>query len=145
MGTSIKIILVEVYNSIRVIKQYYAPIRRAYEIIIAKIQTIKKDLALQIAFKAVNNLVGLNGLVLTLLVYGAYPRIIEYNPSLPIIIQRAIAIRKAIVEVQRIRAKRIVNNALNIYNRPRIILVYNLNLNSNVLVFRENNTSQLEH
>jgi hypothetical protein len=36
-------------------------------------------MALQIAFKAINNIVGLNRLVLTLLVYSAYPQITEYN------------------------------------------------------------------
>jgi len=32
------------------------------------------------AFKAINNIAGLNRLVLTLLVYSAYPQITEYDP-----------------------------------------------------------------
>ena len=39
-------------------------------------------MALQIAFKAINDIAGLNGLVLTLLVYSAYLRITEYDPLL---------------------------------------------------------------
>jgi len=37
-------------------------------------------MALQIAFKAINNIARPNKLVLTLLVYSAYPQITEYNP-----------------------------------------------------------------
>jgi hypothetical protein len=37
-------------------------------------------MALQMAFKAINDTVGLDGLVLTLLVYGAYPQITEHDP-----------------------------------------------------------------
>jgi len=37
------------------------------------------------AFKAINDIAGLDGLVLTLLVYSAYPRITEYDPLLLLI------------------------------------------------------------
>jgi hypothetical protein len=58
------------------------------------------------AFKAINDIVRLNGLVLTLLVYSAYPQITKYNPLLLLVAQRALAIKKAMVEVQKLRAKR---------------------------------------
>jgi len=48
-------------------------VRRAYKIIIAEINGINKDIALQIAFKAINDTVGLDGIVPILLVYGALP------------------------------------------------------------------------
>jgi len=51
------------------------------------------------AFKAINDTAGLNGLVLTLLVYGAYPRITEHDPPSPSIAQRALVIKKAMAEV----------------------------------------------
>jgi hypothetical protein len=57
---------------------------------------------LQIAFKAINDIVGPNRLVLTLLVYSAYPRITEYDPLLLLVAQRALAIKKAIVKVQKL-------------------------------------------
>jgi len=38
------------------------------------------------AFKAINNLAGLKGLVSTLLVFKAYPQIIESNALSPIVI-----------------------------------------------------------
>jgi hypothetical protein len=51
------------------------------------------------AFKAINDMAGLNGLVLILLVYGAYPRITKYDPPLLSIAQRALVIKKAMAEV----------------------------------------------
>ena len=65
-----------------IVKRYYGPIRKAYSIIIAKILSISKDMALQMAFKAINDIARPNRLVLTLLVYSAYPRITTYNPLL---------------------------------------------------------------
>jgi hypothetical protein len=41
------------------------------------------------AVKAVNNTASPNGLVLTLLVYRAYPRMTNLNPPAPSIIDRA--------------------------------------------------------
>ncbi len=64
--------LVKAYNFIRIVKCYYKLIRRAYLIITAKIPNISKDIALQMAFKAINNIAGLNKLVPILLVYSAY-------------------------------------------------------------------------
>jgi hypothetical protein len=58
----------------------------AYKIITAEIKGINKDIALQMAFKAINNTVGLDGIIPILLVYGALPRISEYNPLSPLVI-----------------------------------------------------------
>jgi len=44
------------------------------------------------SFKATNNLVSLNSLILTLLVYSTYPQITKHDPLLPIISQQALAI-----------------------------------------------------
>jgi hypothetical protein len=54
------------------------------------------------AVKAVNNTAGPDGLVLTLLVYGAYPRMTNLDPSASSIIDQAIAIRKAITEIAKL-------------------------------------------
>jgi hypothetical protein len=89
-----------------IVERYYRLIRRAYSIIIAEIPNIGKDMALQMAFKAINDIVGPNRLILTLLVYGAYPRITEYDPLLLLVAQQALAIKKAIAKVQKLQAKR---------------------------------------
>jgi hypothetical protein len=80
MGLKVKIILVKAYNLVGIVKRYYRPIRKAYFIISAKIPSISKDIALQMAFKAINDIVRPNRLVLTLLVYSAYLQITEHNP-----------------------------------------------------------------
>jgi hypothetical protein len=51
------------------------------------------------AVKAINNTASPNGLVPTLLVYGAYLRISNLGPPAPSIIERAAIIQKAIAEI----------------------------------------------
>ena len=50
-------------------------------------------------FKAINNSVGHNGLVSTLLVISAYPRMTISDIPSPSITQHAMAMRKAIDEI----------------------------------------------
>ena len=57
------------------------------------------------AVKAINNTASPNGLVLTLLVYGAYLRISNLDPPTPSIIEQVAAIRKAMAEIVKLRAK----------------------------------------
>jgi hypothetical protein len=64
-----------------------------------EIPGINKDIALQMAFKAINDTARPDGLVPTLLVYGALPRIVEYDALSPTIIQRSTALKKAISEI----------------------------------------------
>jgi len=54
------------------------------------------------AVKAINNTAGPNGLVPTLLVYGAYLRISNLGPPTPSITERAAIIRKAIAEIAKL-------------------------------------------
>jgi hypothetical protein len=65
----------------------------------AEINGINKDTVLQITFKAINDSAGPNGIVPTLLVYGALPRITEYNILLPTVLQQSAVLKKAIVEI----------------------------------------------
>jgi len=51
------------------------------------------------AVKAVNNTTSLDGLVPTLLVYGAYPRISNLNPPALSIMEQAAVIRKVIAKI----------------------------------------------
>ena len=86
------------------------------------------------AIKAINNTASPNGLVPTLLVYGAYLRISRLDPPAPSVMERAAIIRKAIAKIVKLRAKQTINNALYYHNGPNITLVYNLPLNSKVLI-----------
>ena len=73
IGTTIKSVLVKAYNSIGIVKYYHSPLRRIYQIITSKILGIDKDMVLQMAFKAINDFAGLDGLIPTLLIFKAYP------------------------------------------------------------------------
>ena len=68
------------------VKCYYGPLYRIYHIITTELLDISKDIALQMAFKAINNFIGLDGLIFTLLVFRAYPRIVESNVPNPTVI-----------------------------------------------------------
>ena len=52
---------------------YYIPLYCVYKIIFLKLKGASEELTLQMAVKAVNNSVSPDGLVLILLVFGAYP------------------------------------------------------------------------
>jgi hypothetical protein len=86
------------------------------------------------AVKAVNDLAGPDGIVLILLVFGLYLRMTEIDVLLPTIVKRAEAIRAATKEVRRLYAKRQVNDALAMRNRPNTIVIVNLPLQSDVCV-----------
>jgi len=88
------------------VERYYSPLRRIYHIIIIKLLDINKDIALQMAFKAINDSIGPNGLIPTLLVFGAYLYIVESDAPNPTVIKRVAALKKAMEEVKKLRAKR---------------------------------------
>ena len=57
------------------------------------------------AVKAVNNTASLDGLVPTLLVYGAYPRISKLDPPALSVTDQVAIIWKAIAKIVKLRAK----------------------------------------
>ena len=138
---------VEAHNSVGIVERYHGPVRRAYEIIIEELkdQGISRDAALQTAFKAINDSAGPDGLIPTLLVYGAFPRMTEYDPPSPTIAERAVAIKKAMDEVQKQRAKRQIQDALRTRNGPNTTAIHDLELNSDVLVWRDAKAGQKGH
>ena len=86
------------------------------------------------AFKAINDYIGPDGLIPTLLVFRAYPHMVESDAPNFIIIKRAAALKKAMEEIKKLRAKRQMANALNMRNGPKTTAIHNLLLNSLVLV-----------
>ncbi|KAM4055441.1 cwf18 domain containing protein [Hirsutella rhossiliensis] len=96
------------------VEKYHVPVRRAYDILKAELKdTVSPDQVLQMAFKAVNDTAGPDGLVPTLLVFGALPRMTMDSPPTPSAMARAKALRK-------INAQRKVQTALN--TRPYKVL-----------------------
>jgi hypothetical protein len=142
LGITVKPVPVEAHNSIGIVERYHGPLRRAYQIIVAEIPGIEPEFALQMAFKAINDSAGPNGLVPTLLVFGAYPRMTEMDAPSPTVTQRSVALKKAMEELRKLRAQRQVREALNTRNGPNTSAVQNLEINSEVLVWREGNGGQ---
>jgi hypothetical protein len=87
------------------IERYYGPLHCIYYIIIAELPDISKDIALQMAFKVINNSTGPDGLIPTLLVFKAYLYIVKSNVPNFIVIKQAVALKKAIEEVKKFKAK----------------------------------------
>lgn len=73
-----------------IVERYQEPIRSAFRIINIEIPSIDQECALQYAVKSVNDSFGPEGLLPTLLVYGALPRLRleSYKPA-PTMSQRA--------------------------------------------------------
>ena len=124
MGIIVKNAPVEAHHSIGMVERSYGPLRQVYSIITTKIPGIEPESALQMSFKAINNLLGPNGLVSTLLVFGAYPKMTESDASSPSITQHAMAIRKAINEDRKCTTSQQDNDALNTCNRSSTAAVH---------------------
>ena len=99
MGIIIKNAPLEVHYSIDMVEYYHVPLQQVYSIIIIKIPGIEANLAPQMSFKDINNSVGPNGLVTSLLVFSAYPKVTELDAPSPSIIQHAMVMHKTIDEV----------------------------------------------
>lgn len=130
-----------VYHSIELVEYYHGLVYQIYSIITTKIPGIKSKQALQMSFKALNDWKRTNSLVPIFLLFVAYLYMIDINAFLSIINQRNITICKVIEEVRRSHISCQVNDILNIQKSLFTTLIYNLFLNSLVLVFCEGNTN----
>jgi hypothetical protein len=86
MAIEVKEVPIKAYNSIRKVERYYALLRRVYKIISLELEDASKELTLQMAVKAINDSAGLDRLVPTLLVFGAYPQITNDSPLSPSVV-----------------------------------------------------------
>src|SRR4051794_9913902 len=91
------------------------------------------------AIKAINDTVGPNGLVPTLLVFGMYLQLLNILPPSLSIIAQAIAIYKVMAEVRKEKARQQVGEALSIRNGPNTLEMLSLPLQAKVKVWQENN------
>lgn len=138
MGITCKQVPTEAHWSIGKVERYHAPLRRAFDILHAELSgTYTKEAILQATFKAVNDTVGPNGIVPTLLVFGAYPRLTEDSAPTPSSLKRAAAVQKAMKELRKVQAERQINAALGTRNGPDTTVVLDLPLQSEVRVWRE--------
>ncbi|EED13594.1 hypothetical protein TSTA_098510 [Talaromyces stipitatus ATCC 10500] len=120
------------------VERYHALLCRAFNIISAEMgSTISKDVVLQMAVKAINDIAGPDGIVPTVLVFRVYPRLTLDSPPSALMIRRAQAMKKVMAELRKAVAERKVNDALNTRNSPIITETLNLPLGANVKVWRE--------
>ena len=79
LAIKVREVLVKAYNSISKVERYYALLKRLYEILQDKLQNKKldKEVILQMAIKAINDIIRPDRLMLTLLVFGLYLKIID--------------------------------------------------------------------
>ena len=75
--------------------------RRVYKLFLKSFPEISKEERLALLVKCINNIVGPDGLVPTLLVFGVYLRILSSEGPLASILERAKAIEKGIKEVRK--------------------------------------------
>jgi hypothetical protein len=139
MSIEMKTVSVETHHSVEMIKRYHESLRRVYSIIVTEISDIDFESALQTSFKTLNDSIESDDLILTLLMFDAYFRMTKNDASSSTITQRAIAMRKAMNEIKRFMTIRRINDALNIRNESSITFIHDLSLNSQILVFREDN------
>src|SRR6266516_5383117 len=138
LGIVCKQIPVEAHWSIGKLERYHAPQRRAFDILYDELAaTTSADAILQMAVKAVNDTAGPDGLVPTLLVFGAYPRLTTESPPSPTTTQRGEAIQKAMKALRKANAVRQVNEARSTRNGPSTTDVLALPLQSEVRVWRD--------
>jgi len=137
-GITCQQVPVEAHHSIGKIERAHKMLRRAYDIILEESGGSPEE-ALQAAFSAVNATAGPDGLVPTLLVFGAYPRISMDSPPSASQIQRANAHSKALGELRKLSTQRRLRDALNTRNGPDTerVMPLSLALGSSVLVWRE--------
>ncbi len=136
MSIEVKTISIETHHSVEMIERYHESLRQVYSIIVTEISDIDSDSVLQMSFKTLNDSIKFDDLILTLLIFDAYSRMIN-NAFTSTITQRAIAMRKAMNEVKRFMIIYQVNDALNTRNESSITPIHDLSLNSSVLIFRE--------
>lgn len=135
MRIIVKNIFVKLHHSIRLIERFYDLLHQIYNTITIKFLRIKPKLILQIFFKVLNDLVKPNKLVLILLVFNAYPYIMNIDIYLSTIINYNIAMQKTMNDVKRFYVFQIINNTLNNQNSLSINLNYGLPFNLPVLIF----------
>ncbi|EKD14184.1 hypothetical protein MBM_07861 [Drepanopeziza brunnea f. sp. 'multigermtubi' MB_m1] len=79
ISSTLKQMLVEAYYSVGLVERYYVLVRRAFEIVIKELLKALREDRLQMAIKAINDIAGLNGLVLILFVFGTLSKLTEQD------------------------------------------------------------------
>jgi hypothetical protein len=116
-GITLCISGVEAHNSLGIGERYLGPLRRVYQKIEHKFPHVGPALILRIAVKAINDTMGTNELVPSLLVFGVVPRFPPMSINLPNQRDRMAALAAAQMEMSVIVSENRITAALN-HNVP---------------------------
>lgn len=111
-GATIRISGMEAHNSLGIGERLHAPLRRIFYKTQTDFPKLRKELLLKIAIKEMNDTVGEDGLVPSLLVFGIIPRFPIINTSLPNQRDRMKALTSANMEMNASVAERRIATAL---------------------------------
>ncbi len=137
MHISTKQIPIESANSMSFAERYHQPPRRAYSIMKQEGPSLDRETLLQGAVKSINDTAGPDGIVPTLLVYGALPRLgLPIDKPAHMMYERAKAVHKATAAMSRYFAKRQVTDALRTRNGPDMHTIHTTPIGTHVLVYR---------
>ena len=112
VGTEVQLSGIESHNSLGVGEKYHAPLRRVYRKIRNEEPKLEKSTVLQLANKAINDTMGPEGLVPSLLDFGCVPRLPSGSSELPGQKERMNALQTARREMETITAELRVSKAL---------------------------------
>ena len=112
VGTQLQLSGVESHHSLGPGERYHAPLRQVYLKIRHEHPSLDKETALRLAVKALNDTMGPEGLVPSLLVFGVLPRFPAVNTKLPNQVERMEALKNARAEAAAITAQIRVRKAL---------------------------------
>lgn len=112
-------------NSMTIVERYHQPIRRAFNTIRSEAPKTDAEFALQMAVKSINDSVRPDGLVPTVLVYGALPLLdLPHDQPTPSMIARATALRKATTAMSKHFARRQVRGSICSQNGSDVSVIH---------------------
>lgn len=125
-----------------IVERYHEPLCRAFNILKTECRSFTFVEALLEAVKSINDCTGLEGLVTTLLVFGAMPRLgTAHDHPHPDIVHRAAAVAKTTKLMSTYFVKRQVSDAKMTRNGPDSTKIRGTPIDSYVMVYRERGTT----
>lgn len=119
MNIQTKAVPIKTVNSMSLVERYHGPLRRAYKLIQSESPDLCDKEVLQIAVRSINDAIGTDGLVPTLLVYGTLPRLgFSTDKPTPSMQKRSTALRKAKQEMSKHFARCQISAATRTRNGP---------------------------
>lgn len=137
-GIEVQISGVESHNSIGAGERYHDPLRQIFDKIVTDHPTLDPEIALRLAVKAVNDTMGPEGIVPSLLVYGSLPTFPAVGMNIPEQKTRMKALAAAKQEMASITAKLRIQQALR--SRLPPATQYALKPGDMVRVYRDQGT-----